>query len=80
MAYFSADLAKVHQAVWSRSDYISGVYYSALQAELQLSELKSTLLKADSLKEVHKLIGGMEQFFSIPQSSGNELMKKFQKK
>ena len=80
MAYFSADLAKVPQAVWSRSDYISGVYYSALQAELQLSELKSTLLKADSLKEVHKLIGGMEQFFSIPQSSGNELMKKFQKK
>ena len=75
MAYFSQDMNRVLQAVWSNSPYISGVYHSALVAELQLSQLKSEMQKTSNIGVIQDVVTDMDQYFSSHQPVENSLLK-----
>lgn len=77
MAYFSQDMKQVLQAVWSNSPYISGVYHSALVAELQLSQLKSTLLQTTDIAEIQDLVADMTHYFDHHLSGDASLLKRY---
>ncbi len=78
MAYLSQDLAHVHQAVWSESQYISWVYHSALLAEQQLSELKTMLRENDDIQTLRSRVADMELFFDLNAPGYLELLEKYQ--
>jgi len=79
MAYFSEKLKKVDMAVWSNSPYISGVYHSALVAELQLSELKHKINDTDDIQEIRKQLDDMEAYFDLSLSTNSEFHRQEKK-
>jgi hypothetical protein len=52
LAFMSADGARVHQAVWSGSAYLSWVYHSAFGAELALASLARMIAEGADLPEL----------------------------
>lgn len=78
MAYLSSDLSLVHQAVWSRSRYISWVYHSGLIAEQQLSEIKRQLKQINDIDVIRDLAANMESYFTPPARGYFELLEKYQ--
>jgi HTH-type transcriptional regulator, sugar sensing transcriptional regulator len=52
MAFFTADLSRVHQAVWSGSAYLSWVYHSAFHAEFALAAVAQMLASGAPADEV----------------------------
>jgi len=66
LAFFSSDLSRVHQAVWSGSAYLSWVYHSAFNAEFSLAAITQMLSAGRSTDDVlhwlekHRCTSGAE--------------------
>jgi sugar-specific transcriptional regulator TrmB len=56
LAFLTEDLQAVHQAVWSRSAYLSWVYHSAVAAEVVLGELACLIEEGASASALRRAL------------------------
>jgi sugar-specific transcriptional regulator TrmB len=79
LAFLSADLTTVHQAVWSQSPYLSWVYHSALGSELAMAGVQELAADAPHGHALRKLAARADALVA-PQAPGfRALMKRFGK-
>jgi hypothetical protein len=56
LAYLTADGNGVHQAVWSRSPFLSWVYHGAVWSEIVLSQLNNILAARGGLDDIRTVL------------------------
>jgi sugar-specific transcriptional regulator TrmB len=56
LAYLTADGEDVHQAVWSRSPFLSWVYHGAIWSEIVLGQLNNILAARGSLDDIRNVL------------------------
>jgi sugar-specific transcriptional regulator TrmB len=80
LAFLTADLRGLHQAVWSGSAYLSWVYHSAVAAELILAGLQRDLEAGATAAELRRAVAGYQYLFRADLPGARALLDRFGKR
>src|SRR5262249_27302628 len=79
LAFLTADLQGLHQAVWSGSAYLSWVYHGAVAAELILAGLLRNLEEKATAADLRQAIAGYQYLFRADLPGARALLERFGK-
>jgi sugar-specific transcriptional regulator TrmB len=80
LAFLTADLRGLHQAVWSGSAYLSWVFHSAVGAELILADLLRAIENGATVAELRHAVAGYQSLFRADLPGARSLLARFGKR
>ena len=80
LAYLTADGNGVHQAVWSRSPFLSWVYHGALWSEVVLGQLNNILAARGSLDDIRNVLTKHQEAIEAGIPGRGKLSRRFARK
>ena len=80
LAFLTADIRGLHQAVWSGSAYLSWVYHSAVAAELILAAVQRGLAEGATAAELRQAVAGYQYLFDAELPGARALLERFGKR
>ncbi len=77
LAFLSQDCVSVHQAVWSKSAYLSSTYHGGIHAEITLDEIGAVLERGGEVEDVRGVFSRFRRPEMLDSPGYQELIKAY---